>query len=150
MINVAAGVLPEAHAFGHPGADGDDVLDDTAHFGADDVGIRVDAQRGSREDALQLGGDDLVVDGNDAGGGLAGEDLPGEIGPGEDGDGMPGHLVLGDLAHPFERRSFEALGEAHHRHPGPEERRRLGGHGAISMGWDRHDEDVGRGDGLVE
>ena len=39
------GVVPEAHPLRHAGRDGDDVLDDAGDLAADDVGVRVHAQR---------------------------------------------------------------------------------------------------------
>ena len=116
-------VVAEAHALGHARGDGDDVLDHAGDLAADHVGVGVDPQAHRGEDALQLAGDDVVVDGHHAGRRLAGEDLLGQVRPGEHGDRVAGQLVVAHLAHPLERESaLEPLGQAHDRHPGPDER----------------------------
>ena len=69
-----------------PGADREHVLQRARHLAADDVGVRVDAERRREEQLLQLLGDRRVGDRDDRRGRLAGRDLPREVRAGEHAD----------------------------------------------------------------
>ena len=102
------------------------------------------------EHVLQRLGDHRVVHGDHRRGGVAGEDLLGQVRAGEHAARVAGQLGLEHLGHPQAGALLEALRQAHHRHPRPEERRQLLGRLAHAVARHAHHQHVGGAHRLLE
>ena len=109
-----------------------------------DVGVRVDAEQvGWRSRRVQLAGDGVVAHGQHRGRRVAGQDLLGQVRAGEHAVGVAGQHLVDDLGHAQPAALLEALGEADHRHPGPQVLADLLERGAEAVGRHAHDHQVG-------
>jgi len=143
-------IVPDAQALGHARRDGDHVLEGAADLAADHVVVRVDAEHAASKHVLEGRRDREVLGGHHAGRGIPGHDLLGDVGPGQGRRRPAGQHVLDDLRHAHVRAAFEALGEAYHRDPGPDERRGLLQRIAEAMGGNPDDQEVRGRDRLLE
>ena len=102
------------------------------------------------EHVLQRLGDHRVVHRDHRRGGVARQDLLGEVRTGEHPARVAGQLRLEHLRHPQARSLLEALRQAHHRHPRPEEGRQLLGRLPHAVAGHAHHQHVGGAHRLLQ
>ena len=105
-------VLAESQPVTDAGGNGHHVLRRPGDLAADDVGAHVDAKRAGVHQVLDAPRQDLVGQGDDAGGGLPLGHLPGQIRAGQDPGRDTGKDLRDDLGHAEVGPRLNALGQA--------------------------------------
>ena len=113
---IVAGALAITHAH----RDSDDVFQNAAQFATDEIGIGVNPEQAAKEQLLQFTHDDFIFHRDHAGSRLACDNFPRQVGAGQYPDRMTGQYVVDHFGHAHPCAQFEALGQADHRHPGPQ------------------------------
>ena len=104
-----------------PDGDGHHVLERAGDLAADDVGVRVDAEQvGWRTAACSSTAMVRSLMASTAAAASPARISLARFGPGEHAVGMAGQHLVDDLGHAQAAALLEALGEADHRHPGPQ------------------------------
>ena len=116
----------------------------------DHVVVRVHAEEVGREHLLQRVGDAVVLHGDHAGRRVPGQDLLGQVGAGEQAVRATRELLGQHLGHAQPRALLEALREADHRHPRPQEAGQLLRGLAHPVRGHAHHEQVRRAHRLLE